>query len=81
MMKVSFAVTKETDPTVPSWAKQPNKPSYNYSEIGNTPDLSGFITKSVNDLTNYYLKSETYTKAEVAAPYWSNYANIIQAIS
>jgi len=57
----------ETDPTVPSWAKQPNKPSYNYSEIGNTPDLSGFITKSVNDLTNYYLKSDTYTKAEVAA--------------
>lgn len=55
----------ETDPTVPSWAKQPNKPLYAYSEIGNTPDLSGFITKSVNDLTNYYLKSETYTKAEV----------------
>ena len=24
-----------------------------------------FITKSVNDLVNYYLKSETYTKAEV----------------
>ena len=61
------AAITETDPTVPSWAKQPNKPSYNYSEIGNTPDLSGFITKSVNDLTNYYLKSETYTKAEVAA--------------
>lgn len=60
-------ITTETDPTVPSWAKQPNKPSYQYSEIGNTPDLSGFITKSVNDLTNYYLKSETYTKAEVAA--------------
>lgn len=57
----------ETDPTVPSWAKQQTKPSYNYSEIGNTPDLSGFITKSVNDLTNYYLKSETYTQAEVAA--------------
>ena len=61
------AAITETDPTVPSWAKQPNKPSYNYSEIGNTPELSGFITKSVNDLTNYYLKSETYTKAEVAA--------------
>jgi hypothetical protein len=28
---------------------------------------AGFITKSVDDLTNYYLKSETYTKAEVAA--------------
>lgn len=53
---------------VPSWAKQPNKPSYNYSEINNTPtipDVSSFITKSVNDLANYYLKSETYTKGEV----------------
>ncbi len=33
-----------------------------------TSDLtnnSGFITKTVNDLTNYYLKSETYTKEEV----------------
>lgn len=27
----------------------------------------GFITKAVNDLTNYYLKSETYTQAEVNA--------------
>ena len=25
----------------------------------------GFITKAVNDLTNYYLKGETYTKTEV----------------
>ena len=61
------AAITEIDPTVPSWAKQQTKPSYNYSEISNTPDLSGFITKSVNDLTNYYLKSETYTKAEVQA--------------
>lgn len=36
-----------------------------YSLLDNTPDLSGFITKSVNDLTNYYLKTETYTKGEV----------------
>ena len=27
--------------------------------------LASFITKTVNDLTNYYLKSDTYTKAEV----------------
>lgn len=32
---------------------------------GVIPDVSQFITKSVNDLVNYYLKSETYTKAEV----------------
>lgn len=29
------------------------------------PDVSNFITNSVNNLTNYYLKSETYTKTEV----------------
>lgn len=28
---------EETDPTVPDWAKQPNKPEYNYSEIKNKP--------------------------------------------
>ena len=27
--------------------------------------IADFITNTVNDLTNYYLKSETYTKAEV----------------
>ena len=35
-----------------------------------TEDLTngaGFITKAVDDLTNYYLKSETYTKDEVDA--------------
>ena len=30
-------LTTETDPTVPSWAKQSSKPTYNYSEIQNTP--------------------------------------------
>ena len=29
--------------------------------------IANFITKSVNDLTNYYLKSETFTKSEVNA--------------
>ena len=27
--------------------------------------IANFVTKSVNDLTNYYLKSETYTQAEI----------------
>ena len=34
---------------------------------GVIPDVSQFITRSVNDLANYYLKSETYTKDEVAS--------------
>lgn len=32
-------VVEETDPTVPSWAKQPNKPTYTYSEITEKPTL------------------------------------------
>lgn len=36
----------ETDPTVPEWAKAPTKPSYNYSEINNTP-----IIPTVNNPT------------------------------
>lgn len=32
---------------------------------GVIPDVSNFVTNTVNDLVNYYLKSETYTKTEV----------------
>ena len=43
----------ETDPTVPSWAKASNKPSYDYSEISNTPSLATVATSgSYNDLSN-----------------------------
>lgn len=31
----------------------------------NIPDVSNFITKDVNNLANYYKKSETYTRTEV----------------
>jgi len=33
--------------------------------IKNKPDLSGFITNTVDNLTNYYKKTETYTQVEV----------------
>lgn len=67
LLKADLALQEETDPTVPAWAKAANKPSYSYSEINGTPDLSAFITKTVNDLVYYYTKSETYTQAEVNA--------------
>lgn len=45
----------ETDPTVPSWAKQSTKPSYNYSEIGNTPSVMTItkVTGNNIDLNTY----------------------------
>lgn len=36
-----------------------------YSDLSGTPDLSGYITASVDNLANYYLKDETYTRQEV----------------
>lgn len=49
-MKWQDNIVAETDPTVPSWAKQPSKPSYTAQEIGG---LSGVATSgSYNDLSN-----------------------------
>ena len=70
----------ETDPTVPDWAKQPEKPSYTAEEVGALPvgtkipsktsDLqndSGFLTEH-QDLSDYALKSEVPKSAsEVGA--------------
>lgn len=36
-------ITTETDPTVPSWAKQTTKPSYTASEVGAQDDVGLYI--------------------------------------
>lgn len=43
--------SNETDPTVPSWAKQPNKPTYTASEVGALPDTTS-IPSATSDLVN-----------------------------
>ena len=61
---------EETDPTVPDWAKQPNKPTYTADEVGALPDTtkipsktsdlqndSGFLTEH-QDLSGYATKGE-----------------------
>lgn len=42
-------VSEETDPTVPLWAKEPNKPTYDYNEITGKPTL---FSGDYNDLAN-----------------------------
>jgi hypothetical protein len=49
---------------IADWAKASSKPSYNYSEIKNTPDLSVYALASA--LADYALKTDTYTKADIA---------------
>lgn len=41
------------------------QPAGDYALESEIPDVSNFITKSVDDLVNYYKKSETFTKQEV----------------
>jgi hypothetical protein len=72
--KVANALTSETDPTVPSWAKQPSKPSYNKSEIGlgdvdNTSDANKPISTATQTVLNTkadktYVDNELSQKAD-----------------
>lgn len=52
----------QTDTDAPDYIK--NKPSIP-TKVSDLTNDSGFIINTVNDLTNYYLKSETYTQSEV----------------
>ena len=58
-IKVEDTTYDVEDSEVKSWARANEKPTYNYNEIQNTPDLSNFITKDVNNLTYYELKTNT----------------------
>lgn len=50
--KVASALQSETDPTVPSWAKQQNKPTYTASEIGAIPTSEKGVSAGVATLNS-----------------------------
>lgn len=54
-------ILKEIDPTVPDWAKQPQKPSYTAEEVGALPDTTTIPSK-VSELSNDegYVKDTDY---------------------
>lgn len=60
-------LTEETDPTVPDWAKQSEKPVYTYDEIEGTPDLTQYVTTGYVDEELAKVKSEikNYDDTEV----------------
>lgn len=66
-------LTSESDPTVPNWAKQPNKPTYTAREVGALPDttvipdISPLATKEelASSLNGKADKTEVYTKSEI----------------
>lgn len=62
------AVATESDPTVPSWAKQPSKPTYTASEVGALPSTTAIPSKT-SDLTNDsgFISTET----DPTVPSWA----------
>lgn len=72
------SIQVETDPTVPAWAKEPNKPEYSFDEINNTPtalsDFSDDLGDNpvhthkqylvADDISNKADKGDSYTKVE-----------------
>lgn len=64
----------EIDPTVPSWAKQPNKPSYTATEVGALPDTT-YIPTKVSDLANDEGFITSYTETDPTVPSWAKQTN------
>lgn len=56
--------TKADKTSIPTKNSQLENDS-NYATKSEIPDVSEFIKKTVDDLVNYYKKSETYTQSEV----------------
>jgi len=50
--KAESALQEEADPTVPSWAKQANKPDYTASEVGAVPTTRKVNNKSLSEDIN-----------------------------
>lgn len=66
----SGGTTEETDPTVPDWAKQPEKPTYTAQEVGALPadtEIPAVPTalSAFTDDVGYAKASDTYTKAQI----------------
>lgn len=52
LRKADTALQTESDPTVPSWAKQPDKPTYTAQEVGALPAGTPLFSGNYNDLSN-----------------------------
>lgn len=70
--KMNNATFEESDPTVPSWAKTPQKPSYSKAEIGlsnvdNTSDLNKPVSTSQQSAIDTALSSaKSYTDTKIS---------------
>ena len=64
----------ESDPTVPKWAKEENKPTYTASEVGALP-ADTKIPSNTSDLTNDSGFITEYTETDPTVPGWAKAAS------
>lgn len=70
-------LSEETDPTVPSWAKQPNKPTYTASEVGALSEIPQATDTTLGGVKlgyqengkNYPIRTDETGKAYVNVPW------------
>lgn len=62
---------EETDPTVPAWAKEEEKPTYTAEEVGALPDT----TKIPKNLSNLQDDAEHRTVTDTEKQSWNNKSN------
>lgn len=80
-------IVTETDPTVPAWAKNKDKPTYSYEEITNTPSIPSikglatedFVRNKINELVNS-APSTLDTLGELAQALKQN-GDVVQALN
>ena len=75
----------ETDPTVPSWAKQSTKPTYSYSEITNKPTIptkTSDLTNDGSDGTSTYVEDNDLAAVATSGSYsdLSGAPNVVQTL-
>lgn len=63
-------LTEESDPTVPAWAKQPQKPTYTAAEVGALPSDTKIPTKT-SEITNDSGFINGYTESDPTVPSWA----------
>lgn len=66
----------ESDPTVPSWAKQSSKPTYTAQEVGVLPDVTVYVSGVKGNAESAYRTGQVnLTAANIGAVATSNIAN------
>jgi hypothetical protein len=76
---VSGFLTEETDPTVPEWAKAETKPTYNYNEIENTPEIPEFQALSISNDTIFLTNGGFVKLPPVAVGFSGDYNDLVNA--